>query len=285
MGSKIDVTILGAGGKVGYRIARNLKDINNYNVLCVEVSNDGIKRLNELSISTVPESEALDKSEIIVLALPDHIIGSMCEKIVPNLKSKAMLIGLDPAAAFAGVMPIRNDISYFVVHPCHPGLFIRQDTPEADLDFFGGTARQDLVAALYHGAEEDYQKAVELSLLMFQPVDKVHRVTIEQMAILEPAMVETVNQTLINAIHIALNEAIKMGVPKEAANAFFWGHVKVQLGIEFGMAGFQPSDGAKIAMENAREIIFKHDWAEKIFNLPAIKESVDRITKNLMRKA
>lgn len=31
-----------------------------------------------------------------------------------------MLVGLDAAAPYAGDLPKSDDLTYFVVHPCHP---------------------------------------------------------------------------------------------------------------------------------------------------------------------
>ena len=52
-----------------------------------------------------------------------------------------------------------------------------------------------------------------------------HRVTVEQMAILEPALSETVAATCIAVIREAMEEAIARGVPAEAARDFLMGHV------------------------------------------------------------
>ena len=74
------------------------------------------------------------------------------------------MISLDPAAAYAGVIPIRDDISYFVAHPCHPPLFQHETSKEAHEDWFGGAAaRQSVVCALHHGEEENYERGEEES--------------------------------------------------------------------------------------------------------------------------
>jgi hypothetical protein len=47
------------------------------------------------------------------------------------------------------------------------------------------------------------------------------------------------------------------------------------------MSGFPFSDGAKMAIANAYEKIFKPDWKEQIMNLDALKQSVAEITDSL----
>ena len=60
-------------------------------------------------------------------------------------------------------------------------------------DYFGGIlARQDIVIALHKGAEEGFVTAEKVCREMFAPVVKAHRITVEQMAILEPATAEVV---------------------------------------------------------------------------------------------
>ena len=59
------------------------------------------------------------------------------------------------------------------------------------------------------------------------------------------------------------------------------GHIRIELAIIFGYAGFPFSDGAKLAIEKAKERIFLPDWKENIFDLENIKHSVREITDSL----
>jgi hypothetical protein len=155
-------------------------------------------------------------------------------------------------------------------------------TEEARTDWFGGVkAKHHIVNALYHGPDADYAKGDQIARDMYAPVMKSFRITVEQMAILEPALVETFAATLISAIKEAYDEAVKMGVPEEAAWEFLSGHVRIEFAIIFGMAGFPFSDGAKLAIAKAYEKIFKPDWKEQIMNLDALKQSVADITKKV----
>ena len=112
-----------------------------------------------------------------------------------------MIIGLDPAAGYAGVLPKREDISYFITHPCHPPVFNDETEPEARQDWFGGAkAKQNIVCALHQGPEEDYAKGEAIARAIFAPVMRAHRLTTEQMAILEPGLVETLSATCLYII-------------------------------------------------------------------------------------
>ena len=55
--------------------------------------------------------------------MPDTVIGKIAASISPMLKPGTMVITLDAAAPFAGHLPDRKDLVYFVTHPCHPSIF------------------------------------------------------------------------------------------------------------------------------------------------------------------
>lgn len=275
----VQVTLLGAGGKMGCRITDNLKKHPDYRMDYVEISEAGTANLAKRGLTATPQETALSRAEAVILALPDRLIGKIASEIVPWLKPGTMVIGLDPAASYAGVIPIREDLVYFVTHPCHPPMFNDEVTPEARTDWFGGVhARHHIVCALHHGPEKSYALGERISRDMFAPVMKSFRITVEQMAILEPALVETFSAALISAIKEAYDEAVKMGVPEEAAWEFLSGHARIEFGIIFGFAGFPFSDGAKLAIAKAHDKIFKPDWKERIMNLEAIRHSVREIT-------
>jgi ATP synthase subunit 6 len=137
------------------------------------------------------------------------------------MKGGALLMGLDPAAAYAEVMPIRDDISYFVTHPCHPPLFNDDTDPRKMQDWFGGVyASQHIVCALHRGPEEDYVRGERIAIDMFGndygPVIKSHRISVEQMAMLEPALVETFSATLVQSIKDLRDEVVRKSIPHGA---------------------------------------------------------------------
>ena len=273
------IALLGAGGKMGCRIADNLKDRDEYRMRYVEISSAGRERLRQRGLDVTPRDEALDEADAVVLAVPDNLMGAIALEVVPLMKSGAMLIGLDPAAPHAGVLPIREDLTYFFAHPCHPPIFGDETDPEARRDFFGGIkAKQNIVCALMHGPEADYAKGEAIARAMYAPVMKSHRVTVEQMAILEPALVETTAATCITIIKEAMDEAIRLGVPADAARDFLLGHINIELAIVFGEAGNPFSDGALKAIEKAKPMIFQPDW-KKVFDPENLRESVKMITR------
>ncbi|MEM7736944.1 MAG: phosphogluconate dehydrogenase C-terminal domain-containing protein [Deinococcota bacterium] len=275
----ITIALMGAGGKMGCRITDNIKDISHYNVHYVEVSEAGNANLAQRGLSSTPQAEALAAADVVILALPDRFIGNISQEIIPTLKAGAMVMGLDPAAAHANVMAIRGDLTYFVTHPCHPPMFNDEVTEEARTDWFGGIhAKQHIVCALHHGPEEDYAKGEAIAKDIYTPVMESYRVTVEQMAILEPALAETFAATLVTAMKEALDKAVSLGVPEDAAREFLFGHIRIELAIVFGFTDFPFSDGAKLAIAQAYEKIFKPDWQDAIFDSQALTESVNQIT-------
>ena len=279
----IKVALMGAGGKMGCRLTDNLKNHpDKYDMAYIEISEVGIAKLAERGLTPTPMDEALVDADAVILALPDRLIGDITHEIIPMLKPGAMVVGLDPAAAYAEVMPIREDLTYYVSHPCHPPMFNDEVTEEARTDWFGGVkAKHHVVSALHRGPEEDWEKGDMITKDMYAPVLNNYRITVEQMAILEPALVETFAATCISAIKEAYDEAVKMGVPAEAAWEFLSGHARIEFAIIFGFSGFPFSDGAKLAIAQAYDKIFKPDWKEQIMNLDALKRSVKEITDSL----
>jgi hypothetical protein len=157
-------------------------------------------------------------------------------------------------------------------------------TPEQRRDFFGGIkAPQAIVSALLHSAkphnnEEDFARGESLAKEMYGPVTRAHRVTVEQMALLEPGLSETTSQTCLQVVREAMDEVIRRGVPAEAARDFILGHINIQLAIFWNELNIQFSDGAKKAMERARSQLIQPDW-KKVFEPEAIRASLEEITR------
>lgn len=271
------VALFGAGGKMGLRLTANLAK-SSYEVRHVEISEAGRARLAERGVTPVSAEEALDGAEAVILAVPDNRIGQVLAGIEKQLRPGTLVVMLDAAAPYAGQLPRRDDLSYFVTHPCHPPVVGDETDPEAQRDFFGGVkARQHIVCALVSGPEEAYAAGEAIARTIFAPVMNAHRVTLHQMAILEPALSETIAATCMKVIAEATDEAIRLGVPREAARDFILGHLKVEIGIVFGLfEGARFSDGALKAIEKAKKAIFQPDW-KKVFEPEAIRRSVEDI--------
>jgi len=255
------VALIGAGGKMGMRIARNLSRCPAYEVLYAETSEAGGARLAGLGLGVTPGEDAVARAGIVVLAVPDALIRDVSRALVPRARAGATVVLLDPAAAMAEDVELRDDLGYVVTHPCHPPLFGEQATDEARRDFFGGVAAwQDIVVALMRGSEESYAAADALCREMFAPVRTAHRLTVEQIALLEPAMAEVVAASAAVLMKEALEEAVRRGVPRAAAESFMLGHAQIPLAIVFGAVPSPFSDGAKVAIRWGTERVIRPDW-------------------------
>lgn len=277
------VALFGAAGKVGTRITGTLRDDPEYQMLYVEAGEVGLARLREMGLTPTPADKAAREADIVILSIPDIFIEVVAAEIVPKLKSGTLVICLDPAAPHGGELPEREDIAYFVVHPCHPPIVNDEVDPEARKDFWGGVAAQNIVCALMQGTDSDYEKGEELSRKMFAPIINAHRITVEQMAILEPAMAEIVILTCQVVIKEAIDEAIRCGVPAQVAHDFAFGHMRVNLGILFGLIDADLSDGAKLAIERAKKSVFQPDW-KKVFEPENVMQEVKAITQARAKK-
>ena len=73
--SKIVVSVIGAGGKMGARTSNNLaKKPDEFELLMAEASEAGIKSIKERGFEPVPVEVALAKSDVVVFAVPDTLI-------------------------------------------------------------------------------------------------------------------------------------------------------------------------------------------------------------------
>jgi len=277
MTAKIQLTLFGAGGKMGCRVIDHLAGNPGYVLTCIENGERGLANLAERGQKPTSPDQALANADVVILALPDRVLGAVAREVVPKLKPGTLVMSLDPAAAHAGEIPTRLDTGCFVSHPCHPDVFDHFQTAAEIHDFFGGThARQAIVCALMHGTEAHYALGERVARDIYAPVTRSHRITVEQMAILEPAMAETVGICLVMALREALEEAVKRGVPRAAAEDFMYGHVKVELGIAFSRVNFPFSDGAKLIADFGRQHLLKPDW-KKLFEPESVREQVRTI--------
>ena len=273
------IALLGAGGKMGMRLSKNLIG-SRFTVDHVEVSAPARTQLRELvGVDAVEQSEALAKADVVILAVPDRLIGKIAHEIISDVRPGTALIVLDAAAPWAGEMPERTDVTYFCTHPCHPPLFGNETELAAQTDYFGGIhAKQGIVCALIQGPEQHYDLCEEIARRIYAPVVRSHRCTIEHIAILEPALSETIGATLAMALREATEVAVRRGVPRAAAMDFMLGHLNIELAIAFGaFPNGKFSEGALHAIKQARPRIFRDGWLEDIFQPAAIHQSVKDI--------
>lgn len=270
------VALLGAGGKMGVRLATNLKG-SRFDVDHVEVSEEGRKRLKSVvGADCVDLDRALGQADVVVMAVPDRLIGKIAHEIIRKVRPGTAFIVLDAAAPHAGEMPDRTDVTYFVTHPCHPPIFNDETDPAAKKDFFGGiAAKQHIVCALMQGPEEHHALCEEIAREIYKPVMDAHRCTVEQIATLEPALSETVAITMCIALREATEEAVRRGVPRKAAVDFMLGHLNIGLAIAFEIfPEGRFSDGALHAIDQAKPVIFREGWLERVFDPEAVLQSV-----------
>ena len=272
------VALIGAGGKMGYRLAANFRG-SSYEVRHVEVSEMGRQRLKDgLGLDAMAIEKALDGAEVVVLAVPDTHIGKVAAGIEKQLKSGTMVIVLDAAAPAAGHLPNRPDLTYFITHPCHPPLFNDETDMEAKKDYFGGIkAKQHIVSALMQGPEADYAKGEAIAKTIWAPVMRSHRVTVEQLAMLEPALAETMCASLLDIMREGVDEVVGRGVDRQAALDFLLGHINVLASVIFGERDGAFSDACNKAIEFGKPVLMKDDW-KRIFEPQEIAESIRRIT-------
>ena len=272
------IALLGAGGKMGHRLARNLRG-SRFDVRHVEVSDAGRARLrDDFSIDCVPAEAALTEAQVVILAVPDTAIGKVAQSILHLLKPGMMVVVLDAAAPFAGHLPDRPDLAYFVTHPCHPPIFNDETDVAAKLDRFGGiAAKQHIVSALMQGPQEAYVLGDEVARTIWAPVMRSHRVTVEQMALLEPGLSETVVASLLDVMREAMDEVVARGVPAEAARDFLLGHMNILGAVIFKEQPGVFSDACNKAIQFGKPVLLRDDW-KRVFEPDEIAASIRRIT-------
>ncbi|WP_137894273.1 phosphogluconate dehydrogenase C-terminal domain-containing protein [Ramlibacter sp. 2FC] len=276
---KTVIALLGAGGKMGVRLAKNLRN-SAYEVRHVEVSEVGRERLRqELGVECVAQDAALDGAKVVILAVPDTVIGKVAAAISPQLAPGTMVMTLDAAAPFAGHLPQRDDLVYFVAHPCHPPIFsdaLRNADGQPDF-FGGGHAPQSIVSALMQGQPADFDLGEDIARTIYAPILRSYRVTVEQMALLEPGLSETVCATLLDVMREAMDEVVSRGVPREAARDFLLGHMTILSAVIFQEIPGAFSDACNKAITFGKPRLMRDDW-RKVFDREEIAASIQRIT-------
>lgn len=272
------ITLVGAGGKMGCRLTDNFQKYNFYKVHYLEVSQQGISNLKSRGVEVSKQEDAIGQSDVVILGVPDITIGKISAEIIPLMKPGSLVVTLDPAAPLDGVIFHRDDLGYVIAHPCHPSVFNWEPTEGAFRDFYGGiSAKQSIVVALMHGNEEHYKLGEKVSQDMYAPILHTHRITLEQMAMLEPAMVETLAQTCMEVVKEGFDKIVEQGVPEAAARDFVLGHLRIQIAVLFKEVNGSFSDAAYKISKRAKPILFKENW-KRIFEMDDIRAQVKDIT-------
>ncbi len=264
--SRITVSVIGAGGKMGTRTSNNLaKCPERFELLLSEASDEGLASIRERGYEPVPAKEALKRADVVVFAVPDTLIRELSEIYVPQLRPGAGFIILDPAAAVARELTLRDDCTFAVAHPCHPSYFLDQDTYEARQDRFGGCGgKQDIVMSRIQGEEKCFEQCVEVAKQMYAPVEHAYVMTSEQIAFLEPTLVELLGATCLYAMAETVDEAVRRGIQREAAVSFLTGHI---YNLSANFLGYIPgnppvSDACKVAIGLGSRLVMREDWKQ-----------------------
>ncbi|WP_233848762.1 phosphogluconate dehydrogenase C-terminal domain-containing protein [Paraburkholderia sp. HD33-4] len=275
---KEKIALFGAGGKMGVRLSSNLLK-SDYRVAHVEPGAAGQKRLkDELGIDVVSADAALDGADVVILAVPDTLIGKLSHEIAPKLRPGTMVMTLDAAAPFAGHLPDRKDLTYFVAHPCHPIIFNYDTDEKSRHDHFGGAhAKQSVVSALMQGPDEAFDLGEAVAKVIYAPILRSYRLSVDQMAILEPGLSETICATLLHVMREAMDETVKRGVPEQAARDFLLGHMNILAAVIFNEIPGAFSDACNKAIEFGKPRLMRDDW-KNVFERAEIAESIRRIT-------
>jgi D-apionate oxidoisomerase len=274
----IKIALFGAGGKMGARLSKNLQG-SAYQVRHVEPGPAGRQRLkDELGVECVGADEAVHGADVVILAVPDTLIGKLAAELSPKLKAGTMVMTLDAAAPFAGHLPKRDDLVYFVAHPCHPTIFSPEVHTPGAVDYFGGgTAPQSITSALMQGPEGAFDLGEDIAKTIYKPILRSYRLTVEQMALLEPGLSETVCATLLDTMREAMDEVVARGVPAECARDFLLGHMTILSAVIFKQIPGAFSDACNKAITFGKPRLLRDDW-KRVFEHEEIAQSIQRIT-------
>ncbi|WOQ16663.1 phosphogluconate dehydrogenase C-terminal domain-containing protein [Raineyella sp. W15-4] len=265
MTENLTIAVIGAGGKMGQRVSNNLRRTDHTVYYC-ETSPAGQQRVRDAGLAVTPNEEAVPGADIVIYAVPDVALQAVTTATVPLQKRGSMVLTLDPAAAYAGLLYLRADLDYVVAHPTHPSVFLERTSAEEWADTFGGiAAAQNSVAALQQGDESIKPVAEEIIATMYGPVDGVYWASVHDLAVLEPTLNETIGCMIGQFLKDAMDTTVeKTDMDEDTVKAMFYGHVYIAL--TNALRGSNPfSDACLLAMDYGREALIKDDW-ERIFN-------------------
>jgi hypothetical protein len=272
------VAVIGAGGKMGMRVSRNLVAAG-FTAWYSENSPAGVERIVAEGREVTPSADAVRDADVVILAVPDTALGVVSKAIVPQLRPRAIVLTLDPAAAYAGLLEERDDVEYAVAHPCHPSVFLERTTAAEYADTFGGEAAPQDVVAAWESDDLEGRAVVESVIrAIYAPVIEVYWVTVKQLAFLEPTLVESIACMVGGLLREALHETVHtVGVPEPAARAILNGHI--QIALTNTLRGSNPfSDACLIAMDYGRASIVRDDWKD-IFDEKRLDEVIAKMLR------
>ena len=279
MSAKIKVTVVGAGGKMGTRVTNNLaKHEDAIDLRFCESGEAAVAGIRARGFDVVPTEPAVKSADVTILAVPDTLIKVVSKDIVAMMSPGSALVILDPAAAVARELALRDDCTFAVVHPCHPSYFHDQDTPQARADLFGGLGgKQDIVMAKIQGSDGKFEQARKVCEIMFEPVVKSYVMDMRQIAFLEPTLVELLGATCLYAMAETVNEAERRGIDRKAAISFLTGHIYNLTANFLGLLNARVSDACLVAIGLGNKLVLRDDW-KKIWD----DEVLDKVIATML---
>jgi len=103
-----------------------------------------------------------------------------------------------------------------------------------------------------------------------------HRVTVEQIAILEPGLSQTVSAALMVVLREAMDEAVWRNVLYDAACDFLRGYMNVLAATIFNEREGVFSDACNKAIEFGKPVLMRDDW-KRVFEPEEIMAIIRRI--------
>lgn len=255
----LTIAIVGAAGKMGTRVSNNL-NLTDATIYYCEASEHGKAELEKLGREISVVEEVAAECDVVILAVPDIALGPISKNVVPLMKQGSVLLTLDPAAAYAGLLERAEGVALACAHPCHPSVFLEREGDQWNDTFGGISAPQEVVAAIEDNDERQKAIADEVIRAQYAPVIDVHWVTVKQLAQLEPTLVETTGCMIGAFLKDSMDHAVNVaGIPEPAVKAMFYGHIYIAL--TNALRGSNPfSDACLLAMDYGREAIIKDDW-------------------------
>ncbi|MFC2688799.1 phosphogluconate dehydrogenase C-terminal domain-containing protein [Propionibacterium freudenreichii] len=260
MSENLRIAVIGAGGKMGMRVGANLQR-SDWDVVYTEQNPEGAKRNEDAGRTIISNEEAVPTADVVIFAVPDTALNPVTTAIVPMMKSDSVVLTLDPAAAYANQLFMRDGLTYVVAHPTHPSVFLERTTPEEWADTFGGIAApQNAVAAMFTESDKWKPIAEKVIATMYGPVLKVYWASVHDLAVLEPTLNETIGCMIGQFLKDALDHTVEVtDMDEDTVKAMFYGHVYIAL--TNALRGSNPfSDASLLAMDYGREAIIKDEW-------------------------
>ena len=180
---------------------------------------------SERSAATLTDTDAaVADADVVILAVPDVVLGKVSDRRRPadeaRRRSSSRSTRPPPTRACS---PRATTSTTRVAHPCHPSVFLERTTQRGVGRHLrwrrrpaGGRSRRSRARRddAGRGAREAGHPTI------YAPVIDVHWVTVKQLAVLEPTLVETIACMIGAFLKEALEETVNsVGVPYEAARA------------------------------------------------------------------